>query len=116
MGPVVVAADQFADRAVEAGEIEDRHWCPAVGPEVAGERGEEFGVDGAEEPFDLAAPLGPADGRVDDPDEQGDGGLLEVVADEVRAVVDTQNFGDAAHLPTRGQSFARSPAGERERC
>ena len=58
MGPVFVAADEFADRAVEAGEIEDRRWCPAVWSEVAGDRGEEFDVDGAEEPFDLPRPCG----------------------------------------------------------
>lgn len=40
----------------------------------------EFGVDGSEEPFDLPSALGLTDGRVNNPEVQGECGLLEVAS------------------------------------
>lgn len=69
--------------------------------DVAGQVSEKLGVDGAEEPFDLAAALGAGDGGVDQPDMEVDGGAGEVVADEVAAVVDVEHVRQAAHRPRR---------------
>lgn len=68
---------------------------------MAGECSQELGIDGAEEPFDPPPSLGSADGRVDNPNVEGESGLLEVVANEVGAVIDVQDVGDAAHCPRR---------------
>ena len=98
---------------VRTGEVE--HWLRAAvaGAEVAGEGLENFGIDGAEEPLDLAAPLGPSDGREDEPQVQLDGGAFEVVAGEVGAVIDVQHVGDPAHRPCRvGLSPNRLPQRE----
>src|SRR6218665_4400 len=95
MDSVVIGADEVTDRSIERCEVEDWRWCPAAGSEMTGEGAEQFGVDGAEEPLDLASPLGSADGRVDDPDVQGYRGPLEVVADEVGTVVHVQDMSSA---------------------
>lgn len=84
------------DRSVHAGEIEHGLWAAVPGAEVAGEGREDFGVDGAEESLDRATPLRPADGGEDEPEVQLDGGALEVVADEVGAVIDMQHVGGSA--------------------
>ena len=96
MGPVVVGADEFADRAVETSEVQQGRWCSAARSEVARERGQEFGVDGSEEPFDLPSALGPADGRVNNPEVQGECGLLEVVADRMIGWPDGGSAGQLA--------------------
>src|SRR6218665_3815580 len=87
MDSVVVGANECADRTIETGKIQDRRRCPAAGSEEVGKSRQKLGVNGAEEPLDLPSSLGSADGRVDDPDVQGDRGPFNVVADEVGAVV-----------------------------
>jgi len=85
----------------------------ASGAEVSRQRGEQFSVDGAEEALDLAAALGSTKGGVDDSDVQLDGGAVKVVAGEVRAMVDMQNVGNAAHRPGRiGLAPDRLPQSE----
>src|SRR5690625_6233109 len=68
---------------------------------------EYFGVDGVEEPLDLASALGPADGGVDDADLQGDRGVFEMVTGEVTSVVDVESVGHAAHRPGRDRKSTR---------
>ena len=81
---------------------------------MPGQGGEQFGVDGAEEAFDLPAALGPPDGGVDEADVQVDGGAFEVVTGEVGAVVDVQDVGDPSHCP-RGVGLAPDRLAERQR-
>jgi|SRR6218665_316405 len=101
MRALVVGRYEGADGLIESGEI--KHWvgASAPGPEVPGEDREEFGVDGVEEAFDLAAALGPAEGGMDDADAQFDGGALEVVACGVGAVVEVEDVGYSTHRPRR---------------
>lgn len=67
--------------------------------DVAGQVSEKLGVDGAEEPLDLAPALGTGDGGVDQPDVQVNSGAGEVAADEVTAVVDIEHVRQPAHRP-----------------
>ena len=95
----VVGGDEASDGAIQSREIERGAWFPVPWSKVSGEGGENFGVDGPEEPFDFSSALGTADGRVDDADVQLDGGAFEVVAGEVGAVIHVQDVGQPAHCP-----------------
>src|SRR6218665_4210350 len=95
MHSIVIGPDEVPDRSIERCEVEAWRWCPAAGSEMTGEGAERFGVDGAEEPLDLASPLGSADGRVGDPDVPGYRGPLEGVAEEVGNVGHVQDMSSA---------------------
>ena len=57
MRALVIAADELADSGIQACQVQYGVWVSDARGEVAGQGGEQFGVDGAEEPLDLAAPL-----------------------------------------------------------
>ncbi len=96
---LVVGGDERPDGRVEAGQVEHGCGTPVAGAQVTGEEREQLGGDGAEEPLDLPAALGTADSGVNDPDPQLRGGVLEVAAGVVGAVVDVEDVGDPAHRP-----------------
>ena len=68
---------------------------------MAGELGEQFGVDRTEQALDLAAPLWSGDRREDELEPEVRGNLFEMRAGEVRAVVDVEHVRDAAYDPCR---------------
>jgi hypothetical protein len=102
--PVVGVDDEFADRGVEFGQWQRRcgHGL-AVGSvrDVAGQGGEEFGGEGAEEALDLAAALRHAGGGVHQPDPGVGAHLLEMGGGEVGAVVAVEHVRQPAHRPPR---------------
>jgi hypothetical protein len=78
---VIDRGDVPADRAVEVTERELRRVngrAGAVGRQVAGQRGQQFGGDGAEEPLDLAAALRDAGRGEPQSQVQVGGDLFEV--------------------------------------
>lgn len=102
MGAVVVVADdQSTQFHVELVEGQLRDGLALSGSEVAREDAEQFGVHGAEETLNLPATLWPCDRGVHKLEMQVGGNLHELVAGEVRTVVDVENIGDAAHRPVR---------------
>src|SRR5699024_12582633 len=91
----------LTDGSVQAVKLEGGHGMMLPRGEMPTQGREYFGVDGVEEPLDLASALGPADGGVDDADLQGDRGVFEMVTGEVTSVVDVESVGHAAHRPGR---------------
>lgn len=69
--------------------------------EVPGDVRQEHVVDGAEEPFDLAATAGAARPRMDQADLERDARLLDVLGHEVAAVIDVELLGYTADGPVR---------------
>ena len=70
-------------------------------PDVTRDLRQEHVVDRAEEPLDLAAASGTSRPRVDQADLERDARLLDVLRNEVAAVVGIKLFGDAADGPVR---------------
>ena len=99
--PVVVVADELTHRVVEFCKGEGGFWPFAAVHDSSGERCQEFGVDGAEEPLDFSSAVGSGDGGVDDAEVQVECCLFEAAAGEVGTVVDVEDVGDAAHDPGR---------------
>lgn len=104
MHPSVVGADdEGSDRRIQLGKRQAGLGCRSARLKGAGPFGQQLRVDGAEQPFDLAPALGPCNGRVDQLEAQVGCGLVEMEAGEVRAVINVQDVGNAAHGPVRLQ-------------
>ena len=69
--------------------------------QTPGQLGQKLGVDRAEEAFDLATSLRPADSRMDKFDPQRRRDLFEMDAREVASVIDIEHVWNAAHRPRR---------------
>ena len=91
--------DPRADRRVEAGQVQRRLARHGTLCDPPGQRRQEFGAERPEEALHLAAPLGAADGGVDDPHPQVGRGLPQVDRGEVGAMVDMQHVRHAADRP-----------------
>src|SRR3546814_10023486 len=96
--------DVCADRSVQFGKRQARGRYRFAVTKIARQFRQQFGVDGAEQPLDLAAPLWTRDGRVDQADTQIGRSLFEMKAGEVRSVIDVQDVGNAAYRPGRIRS------------
>src|SRR3546814_3759166 len=96
---VIGRHDVCADRSVQFGKRQARGRYRFAGTKIARQFRQQFGVDGAEQPLDLAAPLWKRDGRVDQADTQIGRSLFEMKAGEVRSVIDVQDVGNAAYRP-----------------
>jgi hypothetical protein len=112
---VVGAGDVAADGGVQLGQGQPRRRGGLAAHEVAGQLGQQLGVQRAEQPLHLAPALGAPDGRVDKLDAQIGGHLAEVGAGEVAVVVDVQHVGDAADRPGRG-GLTPDRLAQRQRC
>ena len=105
----------FAGAAMLAAMIDAAHECLETCPQlveregrcrqrlardrVSRQVGQEHIVDGAKYPFDLAASARATRQRMDEANFEGDARLLDMIGDEIRAVVDVELFGDAADDP-----------------
>ncbi|AOF95319.1 hypothetical protein BSY17_4168 (plasmid) [Sphingobium sp. RAC03] len=98
---VIGRHDVCADRSVQFGKRQARGRYRFAVTKIARQFRQQFGVDGAEQPLDLAAPLWTRDGRVDQADTQIGRSLFEMKAGEVRSVIDVQDVGNAAYRPGR---------------
>ena len=87
LAQMVGAGDVAADGCVQLGQRQPRRGGGLAAYQVAGQLGQQLGVQRAEQPLHFAPALGPPDGRVDQLDAQVGGDLAEVGAGEVAAVV-----------------------------
>src|SRR3546814_18749198 len=98
---VIGRHDVCADRSVQFGKRQARGRYRFAVTKIARQFRQQFGVDGAEQPLDLAAPLWTRDGRVDQADTQIGRSLFEMKGGEVRYVIDVQDVGNADRKSTR---------------
>jgi hypothetical protein len=104
MGPgVIVGLDPGDQQPVELGQAADPPGGLTGGIADAVDLDQELLADGAEEPLDLAATLGPARGGVDQPDAQHRAGAQQPGVHKRRAVVDRDLLGHAAGGQRRPQ-------------
>src|SRR5271165_1723058 len=96
---IVVPDDECSERGVEFRKRQFRRGLRAALYQMAGQPGLKLGSDGSEKALDLAAPLRPADGRMDEFDPQRRRDLFEVDAREVAAMIDIEHVGNAADGP-----------------
>jgi hypothetical protein len=100
LAPVVDIHDPVADRVIELMQRQRRRGGWLAGDEVTWEVRKQLAGQRAEEPLDLAASLRPSAGAVDQPDVQVDAHLLDVLADEVAAVIAIEDVRQAVHRPS----------------
>ena len=115
-GEVVDLPDEEADRLVQLGQGEPGLPGPVRGAarRVPGQRGQAHLVDGAENPLHLAPAARLAGQGEVGPNPQVGHHLGQVGGGEVRAVVDVERAGDAAHVPA-GPGLAPDRLPERQR-
>src|SRR5699024_2533026 len=96
---VIGLGDERPDRCIEFRQ--GQHWLrvPLALAEVAGQVGEQLGVDGAEEPLDLPPALGSGHRGVDDFEMQVLGRLCQMVAGEIWTMIDIEPIWDPTHRP-----------------
>src|SRR4051812_36690245 len=98
---MIGAGDEGTDRLIQLRQRQSRCASRLALDEVAGQLGQEFGVEGPEQALDLAPALRARDAGIHDPDVQARSYLVEVLAGEVAAVIDVEHVRNAADRPSR---------------
>src|SRR5699024_8970536 len=96
---VVGLSDERPDRCIQLRQRQ--HWLrvPLARTKVARQVGQQLGVDGAEEPLDLAPALGSGHRGVDNFEMQIPSGLGQMVAGEIWTMIDIEPIWDPTHRP-----------------
>src|SRR3954452_21674078 len=93
---MIGTGDEGTDRLIQFRQRQSRCASRLALDEVAGQLGQEFGVEGPEQALDLAPALRSRDAGINDPAVQARSHWVEVLAGEVAAVIDVEHVRNAA--------------------